>query len=225
MSRRALIEHRPWLLASMSAALLYYLVIDNPLVQIYPLEGIWLILLKGSAVALLAVYAWRRTSGMDGNLLVAVMGLSALANMVFELDYRLSGAIFAAAHLAAIWLYQRNRRAQLTPSQRLTALALVLGTPLISWLVSRDPSVLAYSAILGAMAAMAWTSRFTRYRVGLGAVLFVVSDWLIFSDIGAVAPSFGPALLIWPLYYAGQFMIATGVVQTLRGQLPASRAQ
>ena len=42
MSRRALIEHRPWLLASMSAALLYYLVIDNPLVQIYPLEGIWL---------------------------------------------------------------------------------------------------------------------------------------------------------------------------------------
>ena len=104
-------------------------------------------------------------------------------------------------------------------------MSLVLGTPLISWLVSRDPSVLVYSAILGAMAAMAWTSRFTRYRVGLGAVLFVVSDWLIFSDIGAVSPSFGPALLIWPLYYAGQFMIATGVVQTLRGQLPASRAQ
>ena len=75
MSKRALIEHRPWLLASMIAALLYYLITDNPLVQIYPLEGIWLMLLKGSAVGFLAFYAWRRTSGVDGNLLVAVMGL------------------------------------------------------------------------------------------------------------------------------------------------------
>jgi len=29
-----------------------------------------------------------------------------------------------------------------------------------------------------------------------------------------------PHYLIWPLYFAGQFMIATGVVQTLGGEHP-----
>jgi uncharacterized membrane protein YhhN len=35
------------------------------------------------------------------------------------------------------------------------------------------------------MAAAAWSSRFPRYRVGAGAVLFVISDWLIFSRMGS----------------------------------------
>ena len=29
-----------------------------------------------------------------------------------------------------------------------------------------------------------------------------------------------PDLLIWPLYYAGQVMIATGIVQCMRGEQP-----
>ena len=63
--------------------------------------------------------------------------------------------------------------------------------------------------------------KFPRYRVGLGAVLFVVSDWLIFSRMGPFDLGVLPDILIWPLYFAAQLMIATGVVQVLRGETPA----
>ena len=51
-------------------------------------------------------------------------------------------------------------------------------------------------------------------------MLFVVSDWLIFARLGPIDLAPLPDLLIWPLYYAGQVMIATGIVQCLRGEQP-----
>ena len=66
------------------------------------------------------------------------------------------------------------------------------------------------------MAASAWTSSFPRYRVGLGAVMFVASDLLIFAHMGTLASSPLPGLLIWPLYYFGQFLICVGVIGELR---------
>jgi uncharacterized membrane protein YhhN len=103
-------------------------------------------------------------------------------------------------------------------SQRLLALGMLVGVPAISFLLSQRVEIAAYAATLGLMAATAWMSRFPRYRVGIGAVLFVVSDWLIFSRFGPFDLSPVPDLLVWPLYFAGQLMIATGVVQTLRGE-------
>ena len=75
------------------------------------------------------------------------------------------------------------------------------------------------------MTAAAWTSSFPRYRVGIGAVMFAVSDLLIFADLGPLADSALPGLLIWPLYYFGQFLICTGVVGELRrrADLPLAR--
>jgi hypothetical protein len=70
------------------------------------------------------------------------------------------------------------------------------------------------------MASAAWMSHYPRYRVGTGAVLFVLSDWLIFARMGPYDLSPLTDLLIWPLYYAGQVMIATGIVQCLRGEQP-----
>ena len=89
----------------------------------------------------------------------------------------------------------------------------------MSWFLTQDWGVTLYGFALGGMASTAWMSRFTRYRVGIGAVLFVVSDWLIFSQQSLLAESTLPSLLIWPMYFLGQFLIATGVVQTLRGDL------
>ena len=66
------------------------------------------------------------------------------------------------------------------------------------------------------MTAAAWASSFPRYRVGLGAVMFAVSDLLIFAQMGVLAHSPLPGLLIWPLYYFGQFLICTGVVGELQ---------
>jgi uncharacterized membrane protein YhhN len=215
MAKQALVEHRPWLLASVTAACAFYFLADNPLGEI------WLVLIKGSAVGLLATYAWRRAGqGLDGAIFVLALALSAAGDMVLELDFNAGGALFLASHLVAVGFYLRHRRVRTSPSQRLLAAALLTGTPLVSYLLSLRPDVALYSAALGAMAAASWLSRFPRYRVGTGAVLFIVSDWLIFSRMGSMSLEPLPTYLIWPLYYAGQLMIATGVVQTLRGERP-----
>lgn len=215
MPKRALIEHRPFLLASIVAACAYYFLWNNPI------GGLYLIVLKGSGVGLLAVYAFYRTRSVDGAILVLVLALAAGADMALELDFVAGGALFAASHLAAIVLYLRNLRDTTTVSQKALAAALFIAAPVISYLLSGDLLVGVYAFSLGAMAAAAWISRFPRYRVGLGAVLFVVSDWLIFSRMGAFDLAPLPDFLIWPLYYSAQLMIATGVVQTLRGERSA----
>ncbi len=86
--------------------------------------------------------------------------------------------------------------------------------------MSGQANIAIYAAFLGAMASAAWMSHYPRYRVGTGAVLFVISDWLIFSRMGTYDFAPLPDLLIWPLYYIGQVMIATGIVQCLRGEQP-----
>ncbi len=214
MPKRALLEHRPWLLAGVIASLAYYFLWNNPI------GGVWLILLKGAGVGFLAVYAWRRAPGLDGAILTLALALSAAADMALELWFEVGGALFAASHLAAIVLYLRNRREHTVWSQRLAAVALLVGVPVISYLLSGRADIAIYSIFLGLMAAAAWMSLFPRYRVGIGAVLFVISDWLIFSREGLYDLSPLPDTLVWPLYFAGQLMIATGVVQTLRGERP-----
>ena len=46
-AKRALIEHRPWLFASLVAGIGYYFLWNNPI------AGAWLILLKGAGVGFL----------------------------------------------------------------------------------------------------------------------------------------------------------------------------
>ena len=219
MAKQALIEQRPWLLASIVAATAYFFLKDNPIG-----EGTWGILLKGAGVALLALYALLRVPhdrrGIDGALLVLALALAALGDMTIELYFTASGALFAAAHCVAVALYLRNRHPRPSPVQKLTGVGLLIGTPLVSFLLSGQAQIALYAGFLGAMAAAAWMSHYPRYRVGTGAVLFVVSDWLIFSRMGAYDQAPLPDLLIWPLYYAGQVMIATGIVQCLRGEQP-----
>ena len=215
MAKQALIEHRPWLLASVAAAVAYYFLADNPIGEV------WLIALKGAGVGLLATYAWRRTAHrLDSLVFVAALALSAAGDMVLELDMNAGGALFLASHLAAAAFYLRQRRARTTPSQKLLAASLLIGAPLVSYLLSLRADIGAYAIGLGAMAATAWLSRFPRYRVGTGALLFIISDWLIFSRFGPIDLEPLPTYLIWPLYYAGQLMIATGVVQALRAERP-----
>lgn len=213
MPKRALVEHRPWLLAAIVAATVYFFVRD------WQIGELWLILLKGAGVGFLAIYALARHASADGRLLALVMALSALGDMLLELDFIWGGAAFFASHLAAMSLYLRNMRESPAPSQKALAVTLLIGTPLIAWLLARDMWIGLYALALGGMAACAWMSRFPRYRVGFGAVLFVVSDWLIFARMGPLATSDVPGLLIWPTYFAGQLLIATGVIQTLRRQV------
>ncbi len=221
--RKALAESRPFLLLSLFFGISYFLVKDSSMPGLY--QMVW----KGAAVGFLALYAWARHKGQDGWLITGVMALGSVGDMLIELDLIWGAIAFLAGHLVAIWLYARHRRAQLAVSQRGLALVMLIAVPVISYLLPSDrtgaPGIALYATGLAAMAAMAWTSSFPRYRVGLGAVLFVLSDLLIFARIGPLANSPMPDLLIWPLYYAGQLLICTGVAQTLRnfaGEVPSS---
>ena len=213
MPKRALSEHRPWLLVAVACAVAFYFLRDEAI------GGLYLIILKGAGVGALAAYAFHRGKGTPGILIGLVMTLSAIGDMAIELTLEAGGTAFFLSHLVAMALYLKFPRHHTTASQKGLAVVLLLGTPLICWFLSQNASIALYGLALGGMAATAWMSRFPRYRVGLGAVLFVVSDWLIFSREGPVNLAPLPDLAIWPLYFAGQFLIATGVVQTLRHEL------
>jgi hypothetical protein len=212
MPKRTLMDHRPWLLAAVIAAVAYFAVKDSAL------GGVYVMMIKGLGVGFLAIYALRNSQQVDSRILALYLALCALGDMGIELSLELGGALFAAAHLAAIVLFLSHPREHTSLSQKGLSAALIAGVPLVSWLLSGQWMVAAYGLVLGAMAACAWLSHFPRYRVGIGAILFVMSDFLIFAREGVLADSFVPQWFVWPLYFAGQVLIATGVIQTLRGE-------
>ncbi|MBX3594074.1 lysoplasmalogenase family protein [Sphingomonas sp.] len=190
--------------------------------------GAWGAVWKTSGVALLALWTASRARSPDGWLLAGALALGALGDLLLETHGLIvGGALFAAGHLVACLLYLRNRRDALTPSQQAVGWLLAPATIGIAALFAAPAGGAiqagVYSAFLGVMAALAWTSRFPRYRVGLGAVLFVVSDLLIFSRFGPLKGSFIPTLLIWPTYFAAQALIAWGVSRAL-GKDDAARS-
>lgn len=219
MPHRALIEKRPWLLASLAAGVGFWLLKDSGL------PGLYQIALKGAGVALLAIYAFNRHKGHDANTIAAVMGFGALGDVLIEFRLEAGAVAFLIGHLIAIRLYWQHRRASPTRLQQAAALALLVLTPLASFQLG-GAMVALYALGLGGMAATAWLSSFSRYRVGLGAVMFVASDLLIFGRMGVLAQSLLPDLLIWPLYYFGQLLICVGVVGELRRRehLPLGQA-
>ncbi|MEG3179944.1 lysoplasmalogenase [Sphingomonas sp. LT1P40] len=183
--------------------------------------GAWAAAWKTSGVALLAVWAATQARDAEGWLIAGVLALGAAGDLLLETHgFTIGGAAFAAGHMAAIALYWRNRRVALTPSQKALGWVIAPATVAISAMlaapVGQALPVGVYAAFLGVMAATAWTSRFPRYRVGVGAMLFVVSDLLIFARMGPLAGSAVPGMLIWPTYFAGQALIAWGVVQVSR---------
>ena len=220
MVQRALIEQRPWLLASLVAGIGYYFMAGTALPDLYE----WAV--KGAGVAFLAVYALVGHSGRDSRQIALIMALGALGDVLIELSLQAGAAAFLVGHLIAIHLYLRHHRAVLSPSQKLAGLTLFVLTPLIAFLLPADrsaaPGVALYAAGLGAMTAAAWSSTFSRYRVGIGAVMFAISDLLIFARMGALSDSILPDLLIWPLYYFGQFLICIGVVGEVRQRASAT---
>jgi uncharacterized membrane protein YhhN len=215
MPKRALIEKRPWLAASLVVAIAYFFLRDAALPEIEVLA------VKGAACALLALYALLQGHGRDSRFLAAMMAVAALGDIAIGIDFGAGALLFFVYHAIAISLYMRHPRERATPSQKTAAVVMLLLTPLLFWLLPTDRA-LAWSAglyglALGGMAACAWMSAFPRYRVGVGATLFLASDLLLIAGRGPLTGQELAETLAWPLYYAGQFLIAVGVVRTLRG--------
>ena len=207
------------LIASIIAGVSYVAAWDRGLPQAADLT--W----KGLGVGLLTVYAALNARTLDGWLLVAVMAFGTLGDVLLGAAGLTVGALaFLVGHLVAIGLYLRNRRPTPTQSQVALAVALVPAVVVIAFLLPADragaPGVAVYSLGLALMAATAWLSRFPRFRVGIGALMFVVSDLLIFGRGGPLPDSFAVGLGVWGLYYFGQVLICVGVVDSLRRSGP-----
>lgn len=174
-----------------------------------PLDSALLVAWKGAGASLLAIWAATRARDFDGWLLVALMALGAAGDVLLEASLTIGGAIFLAGHAVAIWLYLRNRAAD----ARWWPLLMVPIVVAVSAMLPSDrtaaPGIALYAFGVSAMAACALMSRFR--IAALGASMFVMSDLLIFARLGPLAGSFVPHLLVWPLYFIGQALIAWDV--------------
>lgn len=162
---------------------------------------------KGSGVGLLALWAFVRGRPWIG----LVLAFGALGDMLLNAVGLTVGAVaFLIGHILAAGFYWRSNS-----SGAAVPAFIAVSVSLSAYLLSGDIGVAVYSLGLGAMAGTALTSRFAFATVGLGALLFVLSDLLIFARLGPLAASPLPGLLIWPTYFAGQALIAWGVMSEL----------
>ncbi|WP_326913283.1 lysoplasmalogenase family protein [Sphingopyxis chilensis] len=175
---------------------------------------------KTTGVGFLALWAAANARERRGWLIAAALAFGALGDYLLDAKGLVAGAAaFALGHVVAIALYMMNRRTQTTPSQRLLGWLTMPATLAIVWGMLSPAAgwwhAAVYSLFVAAMAAAAWTSRFPRYRTGIGAMLFLASDLFIFAGEGGVLGKDVTMWLVWPLYFAGQALIAWGVVGTL----------
>ena len=172
---------------------------------------------KGAGVALLAIWAALAARERNGWLLAGVLGFGAAGDVLIDAAGLVAGAAaFLAGHVLAIFLYLSNRRKK----RGITAIGIAIAALVAAeaFLITRDPAALPYAIGLGGMAGAAWASRFPRATVTAGALMFVASDLLILAHLGPGGGSIIPKLLIWPLYFTGQALIAYGVVRTLEAR-------
>jgi uncharacterized membrane protein YhhN len=176
---------------------------------------------KGAGVVLLAAFAASQARGLDGWLLAVVLAFGALGDVLLETHGLVIGALaFLAGHLTAIGLYLRNRDPNLSLRHLALGLTIIPVVTVTAFLLPPDRAgaglIALYALGLAAMAATAWISRFPRLLVAAGALMFVVSDLLIFLRTGRPALDVFPmALAVWGLYFAGQALIAVGATRAL----------
>ena len=177
-----------------------------------PIWTMW----KGACVALLALWCALQARSFDGWLIAAVMALGAAGDVLLETNGTSAGAVaFIGGHIVAMTLYFRNWRPLITFSQRILAVLVVPFAVFVGFSLTGDTMVAIYCFFVGGMAASAWTSRFPRYRTGIGAMIFLASDLLIFARMGPLSGTVWVSPTIWLLYFGGQLLIAVGVVKSL----------
>ena len=79
--RRALVQHRPWLVLSIACA------VALPFLEGTAWEGLASILVKTGAVGFLALYAAQRTRGLRAGLFVVALALGATGDALIELSF------------------------------------------------------------------------------------------------------------------------------------------
>ncbi|TNE61713.1 MAG: lysoplasmalogenase [Alphaproteobacteria bacterium] len=190
--------------------------------HVYPADAILKAVMKGAAVGLLALFVLMNIRSVNHFLLFLALAASVAGDVLLALPIEqafVKGLLaFGGAHVVFLLLYMRNRlpgREMTRP--RINAATLVwVATGIAYFLMWPHLGallwyVVGYSALLALMATSAILSIYPPRLVGLGAILFLVSDALLgarqFLDVPAV---FG--YLVWASYYLAQLLMTLGVM-------------
>ncbi len=133
---------------------------------------------------------------------------------------------FLVAHVFYTALFLKARSVTINGVRTAAGTAVLVfavGTMFVLWpgLAEMRIPVLAYSAVLTAMAITAQRSRFGKL-VAIGALWFVASDTMLAMSIFG-HPFAGSRILVWVTYYAAQLMITVGVMTASTSQGEVSR--
>jgi uncharacterized membrane protein YhhN len=211
-----------WLWVSLIASLIYYAT--QPW---HPFPGS--IALKGLSVAPLALLAWRMLPGRDGLLLGLALALGSLGDVLLDWNANLFPAglgAFLVGHFVYITLFWRNRprTTPLRGSDKMIILGLGLFVALMSVYLlpatgSLGPAVALYMGTLTGMVISTVALQLPERWVMAGALLFLFSDTILaVSKFRSPMP--GHELLVWPTYYIGQLLIATGFLRAKGVKIP-----
>ena len=196
--------------------------------------GDWVVVWKGSGVTCLAIWLFslaRASRQAPERILLQrlalVLALGALGDVLLAIHGLVVGALaFAAGHLLALHAYGSpaiRRGSRRDPWAPLLGAGVSAGvTYALLQGQALAPLAVVYALLVGAMAGAAWQSRLARHLTGLGACLFLVSDWLIFAGQAIPATVDLARIGVWPLYFGGQALIAAGIASGLA--LPSSTA-
>ena len=204
--------------ASAGFALAYFLSLP-----LEPYGGI--VVVKGAAVLLLAVIAWRQSKLTNVRLLALGLLLSSLGDVFLRIDgvglFVQGLASFLVAHLfyIAVFIRLMKRPLSLSGRQKLSVVVVLLyGAALAAWLLphlgAHTLPVMIYAAAIIVMGVTSVLAGFARPWVVLGAALFILSDSAIAIDKFVLSVE-GIGYFIWPSYYIGQLLIMTGVIFAL----------
>ena len=190
------------------------------------------ILVKGSAVGLLAVYTLFRVASFDHLLLIIALIAGAAGDMQLEIqqpDAFLTGLKnFLVGHIFYMFIFWRNRLDAFEVSKSRMNLASLLWFAVAIGALWAWPSLsqsklhlAAYTLGIIGMTTAALISRYPVSLVGTGALLFIFSDAIIGANLLFVIPQW-LMYLVWPTYYLAQLLITAGILLTPVKQHPQS---
>ncbi len=190
----------------------------------YPADWLWSVIVKGSAVGLLAIFVLISMQSLNHFLLFLALAVSVSGDVLISLPEENSFThglmAFLCAHIVFIVLFIKNRMlteditaSRVRVAALMWALAAVSGYFLYPHLGNMLIPVLVYSVTLAAMATTAIFSKYPVKLVGLGALLFVFSDTVLGARQFLTIPDFW-GYIVWASYYLAQLMLTLGVMLT-----------
>jgi uncharacterized membrane protein YhhN len=175
---------------------------------------------KPLLMPLLTWWLWR-TAGRDAKGILAGLMFSWAGDVALQFDGQLwfiTGMLFfLCAHICYITTFLREGARPKAWVVAAYAVALI-GSLIVLW-KPLGAMALPMSLYALALAAMATLAASVNWRVGLGGMLFLVSDFLIAFRVAETWTVPGPPLWVMLTYTAAQFLIVTGWVERDRSLL------